>query len=174
MKTTNYSKIYQKYAVDKTRISNPVRKMQRGGFYQLLEYDYVNDEDSKTWSATSAPIIYVLYINAKDDDVHAIKLSEINPITVKQLFGKMLDIEDEEIDLGKNPKTFYESKLKNMPFFNKNFYRTYKLSGIRKLLELNMDTTKLVSIAKAKQIANGYRTYPQRGKSKIVDTNITD
>jgi hypothetical protein len=139
-----------------------------------LEYDYVDVEDSKTWSASTAPIIYVLYVSAKDDLVHAIKLSDINPVTVKRLFGKLVDEADGELDLGKKVSSAYENKIKNMKFFSKNFYRTYKLSGIRRLSSLDMDIANLVPKAKLKNIKDGYAVYSRTNKKRNIDTNPKD
>jgi hypothetical protein len=169
-----YSKIYQRYVKSKTRVSDALRTMERGNFYQLLEYDYVDVEDSKTWSASTAPIIYVLYVSAKDDLVHAIKLSDINPVTVKRLFGKLVDEADGELDLGKKASSAYENKIKNMKFFSKNFYRTYKLSGIRRLSSLDMDIANLVPKTKLKNIKDGYAVYSRTNKKRNIDTNPND
>jgi hypothetical protein len=169
-----YSKIYQRYVKSKTRVSDALRTMERGNFYQLLEYDYVDVEDSKTWSASTAPIIYVLYVSAKDDLVHAIKLSDINPVTVKRLFGKLVDEADGELDLGKKASSAYENKIKNMKFFSKNFYRTYKLSGIRRLSSLDMDIANLVPKAKLKNVKDGYAVYSRTNKKRNIDTNPND
>lgn len=173
----NYTKIYKRYSTNPDLITNPLAKMVRGQFYQILEYKYVEEaDDSKTWSVASAPIIYTLYVSSKDDLVHCIKLSSINPITVKQLFKKMVDELDNEVDLGRNSRSFYNNKLKNMPFFANNFYRTYKLSGIIRCVSLDMDITKLVpkSMVSTGQVKQGYKTYNRRGKISNIDTNKTD
>lgn len=169
-----YSKVYQRYVTGKKKVSSPSKSLERGGFYQLVEYDYIDDEDSKAWSVSTAPVIYVLYVSSKKDIVHCIKISDINPLTVKRLFGKLVDDADSELDLGKSPKSFYQNKLKGMKFFSKNFYRTYKLSGIRRIVELDMDTTKLVPLSKMKEIRKGYKTYSKSGKQDNIDTNPND
>lgn len=169
-----YSKIYQRYVRSKKRVSDPLRTLERGNFYQLLEYDYVDTEDSKTWSTSTSPIIFVLYVSAKDDLVHALKLSEINPLTVKRLFSKLVDEADTELDLGKKAKSAYENKIKNMKFFSKNFYRTYKLSGIRRLSALDMDITYLVPKSKLKYVKDGYAVYSRTNKKRNIDTNLND
>jgi len=161
-----YAKIYQRYVKSKKRVADALRTMERGNFYQLLEYDYVDVEDSKTWSVSTAPIIYVLYVSAKDDLVHAIKLSDINPVTVKRLFGKLVDEADGELDLGKKASSAYE--------FSKNFYRTYKLSGIRRLSSLDMDIANLVPKAKLKNVKDGYAVYSRTNKKRNIDTNPND
>ena len=51
----------------------------------------------------------------------------------------MIDEKDGELDLGRNPKSFYENKMQHMKFFAKNFYRTYKTSNIRRFIKLDMD-----------------------------------
>jgi hypothetical protein len=169
-----YSKIYQRYVKSKARVSDAIRTMERGNFYQLLEYDYVDVEDSKTWSSSTAPIIFVLYVSSKDDLVHAIKLSDINPLTVKRLFGKLVDEAEGELDLGKKASSAYENKIKNMKFFSKNFYRTYKLSGMRRLLSLDMDISNLVPKSKIKNIKDGYAVYSRTNKKRNIDTNPND
>jgi len=169
-----YTKIYQRYVKGKNKISDPARNVERGGFYQLVEYDYVDTDDSKTWSTSRAPIIYVLYVSGKYDVVHCIKISDINPLTVKRLFGKLVDEADKELDMGKNAKSFYDGKLKSMKFFSKNFYRTYKISGIRRIIELDMDTTKLVPLSKMKDVRKGYKTYSRTDGQKNIDTNKKD
>jgi len=169
-----YAKVYQRYVKEKKKVTNPLRTLERGHFYQILEYDYVDVEDSKTWSPSTAPIIYVLYVSAKEDLVHALKLSDINPLTVKRLFGKLVDEADLELDLGKSAKAAYENKIKNMKFFSKNFYRTYKLSGVRKLLSLDMDVSKLVPQSKLKYVKDGYAVYSRTNKKRNIDTNKND
>ena len=174
---TNYTKIYKRYASNPTLVTDPVGKMVRGQFYQVLEYKYVEEaDDSKTWSPSSAPIIYTLYVSGGDDLVHCIKLSSINPITVKQLFKKLVDELDGEIDPGKNARSFYNNKMKNMSFFAKNFYRTYKLSGILRCISLDMDTTKLIpkSMVSSGVASMGYKTYGRRGKITNIDVNPKD
>jgi len=169
-----YSKIYQRYVKSKKKVTDAVRTMERGNFYQLLEYDYVDVEDSKTWSSSTAPIIYVLYVSSKEDLVHSIKLSDINPLTVKRLFGKLVDEADGELDLGRKASSAYENKIKNMKFFSKNFYRTYKLSGMRRLLSLDMDIVNLVPKSKLKNVKDGYAVYTRTYKKRNVDTNPND
>lgn len=174
---TNYTKIYKRYSSNPDLITNPIGSMVRGQFYQILEYKYIDEEDdSKTWSVATAPIVYSLYISSKDDLLHCIKLSSINPLTVKQLFKKMVDEMDNEIDMGRNARSFYENKLKNMPFFAKNYYRTYKLSGIIRCVSLDMDITKLVpkSMVAKGEVKDGYKTYGRRGKTRNIDTNQID
>jgi nicotinic acid mononucleotide adenylyltransferase len=74
------------------------------------------------------------------------------------------------LDLGKNPKAFYDNKMKNMKFFAKNFYRTYKTSNIRRFIKLDMDVEYLIPKSKQKFVQNGYRTYSKNsGTSKQTD-----
>jgi hypothetical protein len=172
MALPNYTKVYQRYVRGRKRMGDPLKNLQRGGFYQLVEYDYVDEEDSKTWSAATSPIIFILYVSGanKDDLVHCIKISSINPQTIKRLFTQMIDEKDGELDLGKSPKTFYDNKMKHMKFFAKNFYRTYKTSHIRRFIELDMDIEYLIPKSKQKYVQNGYRTYSKnRGTSKDID-----
>ena len=173
---TNYTKVYQRYVRGRKRMGDPLKNLERGGFYQLVEYDYVDEEDSKTWSVATSPIIYILYVSGKEDLVHCIKLSNINPLTVKQLFKQLVDELDAEIDPGKNARSFYNNKMKNMSFFAKNFYRTYKLSGILRCVSLDMDTTKLIpkSMVQSGIASMGYKTYGRRGKITNIDVDVKD
>ena len=174
---TNYTKVYKRYSSNPKLIGDPMGKMKRGQFYQILEYKYVEEEDdSKTWSVSTAPIVYTLFVSDSQDVVHCIKLSSINPLTVKQLFKKLVDEKDFEMDPGKNARTFYNTKMKGMKFFSNNFYRTYKLSGIQRCIELDMDTTKLIPKAMNQQgrASMGYKTYGRRGKIQNVDIESKD
>ena len=168
---TNYSKVYKKWSANPKPIHDMPNVAKRGAFYQIVEYKYVEDaDDSKTWSAMSAPIVYVLYASKKDDLLHCIKLSYINPLKVKTLFKKLIDEKDAELDPGRNARSFYNNNLTEMKYFSTNFYRTYKLSGIVRAIEIEMDITKLVpkNFVKDGSIAAGYKTYGRRGNVEQV------
>ena len=168
---TNYSKVYKKWSANPKPIHDMPNAAKRGAFYQIVEYKYVEDaDDSKTWSAMSAPIVYVLYASKKDDLLHCIKLSYINPLKVKTLFKKLIDEKDAELDPGRNARSFYNNNLTEMKYFSTNFYRTYKLSGIVRAIEIEMDITKLVpkNFVKDGSIAAGYKTYGRRGNVEQV------
>jgi hypothetical protein len=175
--TTNYTKVYKKWTSNPKLITSMGNVVKRGAFYQIVEYKYVeNEDDSKTWSQSSAPIIYVLYASKKDDLLHCLKISYINPLTVKQLFKKLVDEKDKEIDPGRNARSFYANQLNEARFFTKNFYRTYKLSGIVKALEIEMDISNLVpkAMVNSGQVSMGYKTYKRRGGVENVDINKED
>jgi hypothetical protein len=174
---TNYTKVYKKWTSNPKLLTNVANVVKRGAFYQIIEYKYTeNEDDSKTWSVSTAPIVYVLYASKKDDLLHCLKLSYINPITVKQLFKKLVDEKDAELDPGKNPRSFYANQLNEARFFTNNFYRTYKLSGIIKALEVEMDITHLVpkAMVTSGQVSMGYKTYGRRGGVTNVDVNKED
>ena len=40
---TNYTKVYQRYVKGRKRMGDPLKNLERGGFYQLVEYDYVDE-----------------------------------------------------------------------------------------------------------------------------------
>ena len=127
--------------------------------------------DSKTWSFATAPIVYVLYASKKDDLLHCLKLSYINPLRVKTLFKKLVDEKDNELDPGRNARSFYNNNLTEMKYFATNYYRTYKLSGIIRALEIEMDITKLVpkSDVQSGNVSAGYKTYSRRGQVQQVN-----
>lgn len=168
---TSYTKVYKKWSANPKPVHDMIGQVKRGAFYQIVEYKYVEDaDDSKTWSSTTAPIVYTLYASKKDDLLHCVKLSYINPITVKQLFKKLIDEKDAELDPGRNARSFYNNNLSEIKYFTTNFYRTYKLSGIVRAIEIEMDITKLVpkNFVKNGSIAAGYKTYGRRGNVQQV------
>jgi len=42
-----------------------------------------------------------------------------------------------------NAKQIYEKTIVKMPTITKDSYRTYKISGLRKVIELNMDVNEI-------------------------------
>lgn len=169
---TNYTKVYKRWTSNPKPIHDIANVAKRGAFYQIVEYKYVEDsDDSKTWSAATAPIIYVLYASKRDDLLHCIKLSYINPLRVKTLFKKLIDEKDNELDPGRNARSFYNNNLTEMKYFSTNFYRTYKLSGIVRAIEIDMDITQLVpkSYVQAGEVKAGYKTYGRRGQVQQVN-----
>jgi hypothetical protein len=97
-------------------------------------------------------------------------------MTVKQLFKKLVDEKDNEIYPGRNARSFYANQLNEARFFTKNFYRTYKASGILRAVEVEMDITNLVpkSFVKSGEVSMGYKTYGRRGNVTNVDISKED
>jgi len=168
---TSYTRVYKRWSANPKPIHDMMGQVKRGAFYQIVEYKYVEDsDDSKTWSSTNAPIVYTLYASKKDDLLHCVKLSYINPQTVKQLFSKLVDEKESELDPGRNARSFYNNNLSEIKYFTTNFYRTYKISGIVRAIEIEMDITKLISksIVQSGMVSAGYKTYGRRGNVQNV------
>ena len=136
----NYNPIYRKFIDDR----NIVKSIQisRGKFYLVKEYIYADGEKGK-FTETTAPIIFVLYVSKVKDVLHAVKVSNINPNAVKQFFGKFVNKETEKIQMRGNAQQIYEKVISKVPIVTKEAYRTYKLSGLTKVVELKMDVNEL-------------------------------
>ena len=136
----NYNPIYQKFINDKNRI--PHTKLERGKFYQIKKYKYV-DGTTGTFSQIQSPIIFTLFVSRPKNIVHAVKVTNIRPDLIKKFFGKFVNEETEKIEMKGNAKSLYQSIVSKIPIIKNEAYRTYKLSGIEKVLELNIDTTEI-------------------------------
>ena len=71
-------------------------------------------------------------------------------------------------------KKFYKQIVSKIPVVSNDSYRTYKISGFGQIIELDMDTSKLVPLSKMKEVRKGYRTYAKSGKQTNIDTNPND
>jgi len=110
---SNYNPIYRKFIDERKFV--PGNKMVRAKFYLIKEYEYVDGTKGR-FTETTAPIIYTLFVSRAKDIVHAVKVSNVNPNLIKRFFGK---------------------------FVNEDSYRTYKISGFGKVIELDMDVNEL-------------------------------
>ena len=145
---SNFNAIYKEFINDKNAIKP--EQMAKGKFYLIKQYEYI-DGDKKNFSDTTSPIIFVLYVSKPKDIVHAVKVSNINPNVVKKLFGKLIDEKTEKIKLKGGPSQVYEKVVGKMPSISNDSYRTYKLSGIKKVVLLEMDVAGLVPKNKLKK-----------------------
>jgi len=137
---SNYNPIYRKFIDDKKFIS-PL-KMVRAKFYLIKEYEYVDGTKGK-FTETTAPIIYTLFVSKAKDIVHAVKVSGINPNLIKRFFGKFVNEEEEKLEMKGGAKKFYSGVVSKVPIITSEAYRTYKISGFGKVIELNMDVNEL-------------------------------
>lgn len=144
----HYNVAYTKLIDDKNRILPT--KMKRGNFYLIKEYMYVDGHKGK-FQELKAPVIFTLFVSRAQDIVHCIKVSDINPNLVKKFFGKLLDEETNKIKIKGSSKLIYERILSKMPIVSTDSYRTYKLSGITKVLELKMDQAEIIPESKLKE-----------------------
>ena len=137
---SNFNPLYRKFIDDANKVTP--NQMVRGNFYIIKEYQYI-DGHRGSYSASSAPIIYTLFVSKSKDIVHAIKVSNVNPELIKKFFGKFVN-EDTELKIKGGAKNFYEKIVSSIPVISNDSYRTYKLSGLGKITHIDMDNTKLV------------------------------
>ena len=62
---------------------------------------------------------------------------------IKKFFGKFVNEETELLEVKGSSKKIYQSIVKKVPIINDNAYRTYKLDGFGRILELDMDVNEL-------------------------------
>ena len=136
----SYNPIYRRF-IDESKISTP-NKMLRGRFYLIKQYEYV-DGTKGNYTANNSPIIYTLFVSKPKDIVHAIKVSNIHPQLIKRFFGKFVNEDEEKLELKGGAKAFYKSVVSKVPIVTDEAYRTYKLSGFGRIIELQMDVTKI-------------------------------
>ena len=144
---SNFNPIYSKFIDDKNAVKPEA--IAKGKFYLIKQYEYA-DGQKENYTNTTAPIIYVLYASVSKDVVHAIKVSNINPNTIKSMFGKMYDNKTENLKLKGGSRQAYNKVISKSPKITNEAYRTYNLSGIKKVILLDMDVTKLVPKNKIK------------------------
>jgi len=137
---SNFNPIYRKFIDDRNAISS--NKMSRGKFYLIKEYEYVDGEKGR-FSETTAPIVFTLFVSKSKDIIHCIKVSNINPNVIKRFFGKFVNEDTEKLQMRGNAKQIYSKTISKMPMVTDDSYRTYKISGLRKVIELNMDVNQI-------------------------------
>jgi hypothetical protein len=100
------------------------------------------------YSDTTAPIIYTLFASVSKDIVHAVKVSNISPQIIKRFFGKFINEDTELLEMKGGAKKFYKEIVSKIPVVSNDSYRTYKISGFGKVIELNMDVNELTPKSK--------------------------
>ena len=136
-----YNRIYRKY-IDKGDKSVSPERMRRGKFYMIMQYEYV-DGTKQSYSIGDGPIIYTLFVSRAKGVVHAVKVSNINPALVKRFFGKFVNEDEDKLEMKGGAKKFYSSVVSKVPIITNEAYRTYKISGFGKVIELSMDVNEL-------------------------------
>ena len=137
---SNYNPIYRKFVDDRNNVAP--NKMTRGKFYLIKEYEYV-DGDKGRFTETTAPIVFTLFVSKAKDIIHCIKVSNVNPNLIKRFFGKFVNEETEKLQMRGGAKKFYENVVAKVPIITNDAYRTYKLSGLQKVVELTMDVNEI-------------------------------
>lgn len=157
----NYLKQYKKWIENYEKGSG----FKRAKFYLISEY--INVEGvKKKYSFFESPIIFVLFVSDKKDELHCLKITDINPIYLRKVFERLIDLEEEKIIFDSTAKRYYEKYLKKIPLVNDKIYRTYKISGIRKYFDLDMNVTKLITKISNKD------TYKERVKDIKVQIDL--
>ena len=136
----NYNPIYKK-SIDSKNPVSPA-KMTRGNFYLLKEYTYA-DGTKESYTETTAPIIFTLFTSVSKDIIHCVKVSNINPATIKKFFGKFVNEDTEMLQLKGGSKNIYSKIVSKVPIITKDAYRTYNISGLKKVFKLDMDVNEL-------------------------------
>ena len=135
-----YNPLYRRFVDSRNQISP--NQMVRAKFYLIKEYEYVDGTKGK-FTETTAPILYTLFVSRGKDLVHAIKVSNVNPELIKRFFGKFVNEDTERLEMKGGAKAFYEKVVSKVPIITNDAYRTYKLSGFGKIIELNMDVNSI-------------------------------
>jgi hypothetical protein len=135
-----YNPIYRKYINEKKYVFP--ERMVRAKFYLIKEYEYV-DGTTGTYNEMNAPIIYTLFVSKLKNVVHAVKVTNVNPNIIKRFFGRFVNEDEARIEMKGGAKKFYESVVSKIPIITNDSYRTYKLDGFNKVIELNMDVNEL-------------------------------
>lgn len=137
---SNYNPIYRKFINDKNVVSGT--KMTRGKFYLIKEYEYVDGEKGK-FTETTGPIIFTLFVSKAKDIIHCVKVSGVNPNVIKRFFGKFINEETEKLQMKGNARDIYSKIVSKVPVVSSEAYRTYKISGLKKIIELDMDVNQI-------------------------------
>jgi hypothetical protein len=116
--------------------------MTRGKFYLIKEYEYVDGVKGK-FTETNAPIIYTLFVSVAKNIIHCVKVSNVNPNIIKKFFDKFINEETEKLQMKGGAKNIYANIVSKVPVITSEAYRTYKISGLTKVIELNMDINQI-------------------------------
>jgi hypothetical protein len=141
----NYNPIYRKFVDEKKVILG--NKMTRGRFYLIKEYHYADGTKGR-FTETTGGIIFTLYVSQAKDIVHCVKVSNVNPNTAKRFFGKLINEDTEQLQMRGSAKNIYNQILSKLPIITNAAYRTYKMSGLVKVLELTMDVNEITPKSK--------------------------
>jgi hypothetical protein len=142
MAARDFNSMYVKHILGEKRV--PAVSMVKSKFYSIQAYttvDGIKDTDSKGDSA----LIFSLFVSKSKDIVHCIKISAVNPSILKRFFKRLTNLDTREIELAGTARKTYQSVVSKFPGIQENAYRTYKISGIKKVVEINMDVRYVTS-----------------------------
>jgi hypothetical protein len=155
---SKFNPLYRKFIDDRNHVKP--QQMTRGRFYLIKDYEYVDGTKGK-FTESNAPIIYTLFVSTSKDIVHAVKVSNVNPAIIKRFFAKFVNEDTELLEMKGGAKKFYETVVSKIPVVSNDSYRTYKMSGFNKIIELTMDVNELtpkrmnvIGISKKSQLKN--------------------
>jgi hypothetical protein len=155
---SKFNPLYRKFIDERNHVT--AKQMTRGRFYLIKDYEYVDGTRGK-FTESNAPIIYTLFVSTSKDMVHCVKVSNVNPTIIKRFFGKFVNEETEMLEMKGGSMKFYENVVSKVPVVSNDSYRTYKLSGLTKIIELSMDVNELtpkrmnvIGISKKSQVKN--------------------
>jgi hypothetical protein len=155
---SKFNPLYRKFIDERNHVT--AKQMTRGRFYLIKDYEYVDGTTGK-FTESNAPIIYTLFVSTSKDMVHCVKVSNVNPTIIKRFFGKFVNEETEMLEMKGGSMKFYENVVSKVPVVSNDSYRTYKLSGLTKIIELSMDVNELtpkrmnvIGISKKSQLKN--------------------
>jgi hypothetical protein len=136
MAARNYNVMYVKHILGETRV--PALSMVKSKFYSMQGYVDVGGNKNVSAKNDSA-LIFTLFVSRSKDIVHCIKISEVNPSILKRFFKRLTNLDTREIELSGTAKKTYQSVVSKFPGIQEGAYRTYKISGIKKIFEIDMD-----------------------------------
>jgi hypothetical protein len=128
--------MYVKHILGEKRV--PAVSMVKSKFYSIQSYISVDDE-KQVAGKRDAPVVFTLFVSKSKDIVHCIKITEVNPTILKRFFKRLTNLDTREIELSGTAKKTYQSVVSKFPGIQEGAYRTYKLSGIKKVVEIDMD-----------------------------------
>jgi hypothetical protein len=67
----------------------------------------------------------------------------VNPNLIKKFFGKFVNEDTEKLQMRGGAKKIYEQVVSKVPIITNDAYRTYKISGLVKVISLDMDVNEL-------------------------------
>jgi hypothetical protein len=136
MANRNYNIMYVKHILGEKRV--PAVSMVKSKFYSIQAYTDVSG-NKNTDSKRDSALIFSLFVSKTKDVVHCIKISEVNPSILKRFFKRLTNLDTREIELSGTAKKTYQSVVSKFPGIQEGAYRTYKMSGINKVVEVDMD-----------------------------------
>jgi hypothetical protein len=132
----NYNIMYVKHILGEQRV--PPLSMVKSKFYSIQGYTDVEGVKYNS-SKTDSAVIFTLFVSKSKDMVHCIKITQVNPSILKRFFKRLTNLDTREIELAGTARKTYQSVVTKFPGINEGAYRTYKLSGISKVVEIDMD-----------------------------------